>query len=163
MLLKIESSGQAVFCKGFTNPCTQLYPVPSTSTQLHAAPSTSTQLILTSTQFHPPPASSFQPPRSSLQHSQQYSDQNIACNWASSPNLGRKIQNCPFCLNTGTHGISRFLILIPTLVFWICNPFKFVFWQIWAKSCFFCLKIGSHGIFWMLVLIATLVFLNSKT
>ena len=52
----------------------------------------------TSTQHHPPPPSSFQPPPSSfqlppspLQHPQRYKYQNIARNWAISPNLGRKI------------------------------------------------------------------------
>ena len=34
--------------------------------------------------------------------------------WA---NLGPKIQSCPFCLEIGTHGISRMLILAATLVF----------------------------------------------
>ena len=43
----------------------------------------------TSTQLHPPPPSS-------LQHPQQYLNQNIARNWAISPNLGRKIKSCPF-------------------------------------------------------------------
>ena len=42
-----------------------------------------------STQLHPPPPSS-------LQHPQQYLNQNIACNWAISPNLGRKIKSCTF-------------------------------------------------------------------
>ena len=50
--------------------------------------------------------------------------------WA---NLGPQIQSCPFCLKIGTYGISRILILIPTLVFWISN-FKFLFGQIWAKK-----------------------------
>ena len=85
------------------------------------------------TQLHPPPLSSFQPPPSSLQHSQQYSNLNIVRNWAIFPNLGRKILSCPFCLKIGAHGISRLLILIPTLVFWISNP-KFLFGQIWAKK-----------------------------
>ena len=49
-----------------------------------------------STQLHPPPPSSFQPPPSSLLHPQQYLNQNIAHNWAISPNLGRKIKSCPF-------------------------------------------------------------------
>ena len=60
---------------------------------LNRAP-TSTNLISTSTQLHLPPPSSFQPPPSSLQHPQQYSNQNIARNWAIFPNLGRKIQIC---------------------------------------------------------------------
>ena len=38
----------------------------------------------------------FQPPPSSLQHPQQYLNQNIARNWAISPNLGQKIKSCPF-------------------------------------------------------------------
>ena len=42
----------------------------------------------TSTQLHPPPPSS-------LQHPQQYLNQNIAHNWAISPNLGQKIKRCP--------------------------------------------------------------------
>ena len=46
--------------------------------------------------------------------------------WA---NLDPKSQNCLFCLKTGTHGISRILILIATLVFWISNP-NFIFRQI---------------------------------
>ena len=57
---------------GITKPCTHLHPAP------------------------PPPPSSFQPPPSSLQHPQQYLNQNIARNCAISPNLGRKIENCPF-------------------------------------------------------------------
>ena len=49
-----------------------------------------------STQLHPPPPSSFQSPPSSLLHPQQYLNQNIAHNWAISPNLGRKIKSYPF-------------------------------------------------------------------
>ena len=89
---------------GITKPCTHLHP----------APSTSTQLISTSTQLHSPPPSS-------LQHPQQYLNQNIVI----SPNLGQKIKSCPFFLKIGTHGILTMLILIPALVFWIStlNPF----------------------------------------
>ena len=47
----------------------------------------------TSTQLHPPARSSFQPPPSSLQHPQQFLNQNIARNWAISPNLGQKIKS----------------------------------------------------------------------
>ena len=54
-------------------------------TQLHPAPLSSTQLL-------PPPPSSIQPPLSSLQHLLYLKNQNIAHNWAISPNLGRKIQ-----------------------------------------------------------------------
>ena len=111
--------------------------------------------------LHPPPPSSFQPPPIILQHRQRYQNQNIAWNWAFSPNLGRKTQR-PFWLKIGTYGIlevqipnpdknrfldklglknqnmsvwpkfntdgiSRMLIFILPLVFWISNP-KFIFW-----------------------------------
>ena len=49
------------------------------------------------------------------------------------PNLGPKIQSSLLCLKIGTHSISRMLILIPTLVFWISNP-NSLFGQIWAKK-----------------------------
>ena len=58
-------------------------------------------------------------------------------------NLGSKIQSCPFCLKIGTHGISRMLILIPTLVSWISNP-NFLFGQIWNQ------KIKVFRFFWKL-------------
>ena len=64
---------------GITKLCNHLHPAPSTSTQLHLLP-----------------LSSFQPPPSSLQHPQQYLNENIARNWAISPNLGHKIKSCPF-------------------------------------------------------------------
>ena len=98
-----------------------------------------------STQLHPRPLSSFQPLRSSLQHPQQYLNQNIACNWAISPNLGWKIKSFPFWLKIGMHGILTMLILVPTLVFWIANP-KSIFGQIRTekvKSCLFYLKFGT--------------------
>ena len=66
-----------------------------TSIHLHPAPPTSTQLILTFTLLHLPPPSSFQLPPSSLHHPQQYLNQNIACNWEISTNLGRKSKSCP--------------------------------------------------------------------
>ena len=44
------------------------------------------------THFHPPPPCSVQPRPSSLQHPQQYLNQNIAHNWAISSNLGQKIK-----------------------------------------------------------------------
>ena len=50
--------------------------------------------------------------------------------WA---NFGRKSQSCLFCLKIRTHGISRILILIPTLVLWISNP-KSIFGQIWEEE-----------------------------
>ena len=88
------------FKMGITKPCTHLHPVPSTIPQL----------ISTSTQLHPPPPSSFQPPTSSMQHPQQYLDQNISRNWAISPNLGQKIKICPFWLQIGTHVTLEVLI-----------------------------------------------------
>ena len=100
---------------GITKPCTHLHPAPSTSTELHLAPSNSTQFILISTQLHPRPPRSFQPPPSSLQHPQQYSNQNIARNWAIFSNLGRKMQSCPLWLEVGTHGILEVLIPNPDL------------------------------------------------
>ena len=67
-----------------------------TSIHLHPPPPTSTQLISTSTQLYPLPPSSFKPPPSSLYYLQQYLNQNIARNWAISPNLGQKIKSCSF-------------------------------------------------------------------
>ena len=57
--------------------------------------------------------------------------------WA---NLGRKSQSCSFCLKIGTHVISRLLILVPTLVFWISKP-KSIFGQIWIEK----LKVVQFG------------------
>ena len=111
-----------------------------------------------STQLHPPPLSSFQPTPNSLQHPQQYLNQNIARNGAISPNLGQKTKSCPFWLKIGAH-ISRILIPNPDLDFWNFDP-KNHFWANFdpkTKSCPFCLKIGTHGISRMLILIPTLV------
>ena len=107
----------------------------------------------TSIQLHPPPLSS-------LQHPQQYLNQNIAGNWGISQNLGLKIKSCPFWLKNGTHGILEVLIPNPDLDFWNSNP-KNHFWANLGpktQSCPFCLKIGTHGISNMLILIPTLVF-----
>ena len=71
----------------------------------------------TSTQLHPPPPSSFQLPPSSLQHPPQYLNQNIARNWAISPNLGQKIKSCPFRLKISTYGILEVLVPNPDLDF----------------------------------------------
>ena len=128
---------------GITNPCTHLHP----------APSTSKQLIWTSTQLHPPPPSSFQPPPSSLQHLKQYLNQNIARNWAISPNLGREIKNCLFWMKIGTRGILEVLIPNPDLNFWNSDP-KIHFWaNLGSKiqNCAFCLKIDAHSISRMLI------------
>ena len=120
---------------------------------LHPAPSTSTQLISASTQLHPPLPTSFQPPPSSLQHLQQYLNQNIACNWTISPNLSRKIKSCPFWLKTVTHGILEVLILNPDLDIGSFDP-KIHFWGNLGpevQSCPFCLKIVTHSISRMLI------------
>ena len=50
-----------------------------------------------------------------------------------SANLGRKIQSCSLCLEVGMQSISKMLILIPTLVFWISNT-KSTFMQVWDKK-----------------------------
>ena len=140
-------------------------PPPPSSIHLHPAPSTSTQLISTSVQLHPPPPSSFQPPLSSLQHPQQYSNQSIARNWPISPNLGQKIRSFPLWLKIVTYSILEVLIPNPDLDFWNCDP-KIHFWSNLvprSQSCSFCLKIGTHGISRMLILIPTLVFWISKS
>ena len=103
-------------------------------------------LFFTSTQLHPPPPSS-------LQHPQQYLNQNIAHNWAISPNLGWKIKSCPFWLKTGTHGTLEMLIPNPALGFWNSDP-KIHFWANLSpniQSCPFFLKIGTHSISTMLI------------
>ena len=105
------------------------------------------------THLHPPPPSWFQPPPSSLQHPQQYLNQNIARNWAISPNLGQKIKSCPFWLKIGTHGILEVLIPNPDLDFWNSDP-KIHFWANLGpkiQNCPFCLKIGAHSISRMLI------------
>ena len=118
-------------------------------THLHPAPSTTIQLILTYTQLHSSPPSLFQPPPSSLQHPQQYLNQNIARNWAISPNLDRKIKSCQFWLKIGTHAILEVLILNP----WTFNP-KTHFWANLdpkIQSSPFRLKICTLGISRMLI------------
>ena len=50
--------------------------------------------------------------------------------WA---NWGQKSQSCLFCLKIGTHGISRMLILISALAFWISKP-KSIFGQNLAQE-----------------------------
>ena len=57
--------------------------------------------------------------------------------WA---NLGQKSQSCLFCLKIGTHVMSRLLILVPTLVFWISKS-KSIFGQIWTEK----LKVVKFG------------------
>ena len=138
---------------------TQLHPPTPHSTQLHPPPPSS---------FQPPPSSihlqtsSFQPLPSSLHHPQQYLNQIIARNWAISPNLGRKIKNCPFWLKIGTHDILEVLIPNPDLNFWNSNP-KIHFWSNLGpkiQTCPFCQKIGTHSISRILILNADLDFWN---
>ena len=62
------------------------------------------------TQLHPAPPSS-------LQHPQQYLNENIARNWAISPNLGQKSKSCSFLLKFDMRGILEVLIPNPELVF----------------------------------------------
>ena len=121
-----------------TKPCTHLHPAPSTSTQLHP------------------------PLPSSLQHPQQYFNQNMARNWTVSPNLGRKIKNCPFWLKFDTHGILEVLIPIPEVDIWNSNPKIHFCANLGPKiqSCPFCLKIGAHSISRMLIPYPDLDFWN---
>ena len=150
-------------CLNDFSKCVLLNRAP-TPTQLHPPPPSSTQFISTSSQLRPPPPSSFQSPPSSLQHPQQYSNQNIARNWAISPNLGQKVQSCPFWLKIGSDGIMDVLIPNPDLDFWNSNP-KIYFWaNLGPKSqnCPLCLKIITRGISRMLILIRTLIFWNSE-
>ena len=105
------------------------------------------------TQLHPPTPSSFQPSPSSLQHPQQYLNQNIARDWAISPNLGRKLKSCQFWLKIGTHSILEVLIPNPDLDFRNSDP-KIHFWANLCpkiQSCLFCLKIGANSISRMLI------------
>ena len=143
---KSGSFPQGVFKVRITKPCTQLHQAPSTSTQLHPVPSASTQLIWASTQLSATPSTIFEPKH--------------LCNWTISPNLGWKIQSCPFWLKIGSHGILEVPIPNPDLDFWNFNP-KIHFWANLgskSQSCRFCLKISTHGISRMLILITTLIF-----
>ena len=121
-----------------------------TSTKLHSPPPSSSQL-------HLPPISSSGPPPSSLQHPEQYSNQNIACNWAISPNLNGNIQSCPFWLKIGSHGILEVLIPNPDLDFWDSGTKIHFFANLGPKSqsCPFYLKIDTHGISRILIRIST--------
>ena len=125
-----------------------MHPTPPSSIHLH--------------QLHPPLPSSFQPPPSSLQHPQQYLNQNMARNWATSPNLGRKIKSCPFWLKTGAHVIFEVLIPNPDLDFWNSDPKIYFRANLGPKiqSCLFCLKIGACSISRMLIPNPDLVFWN---
>ena len=123
------------------------------STHLQPASSTSTQLISISTQLHPRPPSSCQPLPSSLQHPQQYLNQNIARDWAISPNLGQKIKGCPFWLIIGIYGILEGVIPNPDLGFWNSDPKIHFLATLGPKiqSSLFCLKFGAPSISRMLI------------
>ena len=126
-----------------------------------------------STQLHPPPPSSFQPPPSSIHlhpahfnlHPAHFSlhpalcntlnniSNNIARNWAISPNLGQKTKSCPFWLKIGTHGILEILIPNPDLDFWNSDT-KIHFWANLGPKiikCLNCLKIGTYSISRMVI------------
>ena len=123
---------------------------------MHPPPTSSIHL-------HPPTPSSFQSPPSFLQHPQQYLNQNIARNWAISPNLGCKIESCPFWLKIGTRCLFEVLIPNPHWDFWNSDP-KNHFWANLSpkiQSRTFCLKIGAHSIWMMLIPSSNLDFWNS--
>ena len=113
---------------GITKPCTQLHPDSCTSTQLHRRPP------------------------SSLQHPQQYLNQNIAHNWAIFPNLGPKIKSSQFFLKIDASSMSRILIPDPDLDFWNFDPK--------IHCCPFWLKIATHSMSRMLIPNADLHFWN---
>ena len=104
---------------GITKPCTQLHPDSSTSTQLHPRPT------------------------SSLQHPQQYLNQNIARNWVIFPNLGQKIKSSQFFLKIDASSMSRILIPDPDLDFWNFYPK--------IHCCPFSLKIATRSMSRMLI------------
>ena len=86
--------------------------------------------------------------------------------WA---NFDQKSQSCLYCLKIGTQVISRFLILVRTLVPWMSKS-KSIFGQIWAekvKAVLFFLKIDKHAhthteSWRILILISILVFSKFK-
>ena len=161
---------------GLTKPCTttsttQLHPPPPSSIHLHPAPPSS--IHLHPTHFNLPPALStsihLHPAHFSLHQlsatDQQYFDQNIARNWAVSPNFGRKTKSCPFWLKISTYGILEELIPNPDLDLWNFDP-KINFWANLSQksqSCLFYLKIGIYVILKFLILVPILVFWISKS
>ena len=125
--------------QGISKPCTQLHPAPSTSTQLISA---STQLVATPSTLN--------------------LNQNIARNYAVSPNLGPKNKNCPIWLKIGTHDILEALTVNPDLDFWNSDP-KIPFWTNLGpkiEKSPFCLKIGTHSISRILIPNPVLDFWN---
>ena len=85
---------------------------------LNCAP-TSTQLISASTKFFATPSPLLEP--------------KYHMKLGNFPKSRWKIQSCPFYLKIGAHSISRMLILIPTLVFFVFSH-KSISGQIHAKK-----------------------------
>ena len=89
-------------------------------------------------------------------------NQNIARNWAISPNLDRNIKSYTFWLKIGTHGILEELVWNPDLDFWN-SDYKIHLWANLGpkiQSCPFCLKTGTHSISKMLIPNSDLDFWN---
>ena len=130
-------------------PCTNLHPAPSfspISTSSNHLISASAHLSATSCK------------------NQRYKNQTTARNWAISPNLGRKIQSCFFCLKIGFYGNLKMMIPNPDLDFGN-SELKIHFWANLggkSQSCPFCLKIGTAGILEELIPILDLDFWNSN-
>ena len=106
-----------ILITGITKPCTHLHPASSTSTQLH-----------------PPPTSSFQPPPSSI-HLHAALCNTLNNTWTKILHIigqfpqiyAKKSKSCPFWQKVGTWGILEVLILNPDLHFWNSNH-KIHFW-----------------------------------
>ena len=131
-----------------------------------------------SSQLHPSPRSSFEPPLSSTHvHPAHFSLRPALCNtlnniWTKilyvigqfpQKNFPRKIKSCPFWLKIGPHDILEVLIPKLDLHFWNSDP-KIHFWANLdpkIQNCPFCLKIGSHSILRMLIPNPDLNFWNS--
>ena len=120
--------------EGITKPCTHLKPAPSTSNHLHLAPSTTTQLISKSTQLHPPSPSSFQPEASSLEHPQQYLNQNVAHNWRISPKFMPKEWTLSFLTENWHTSYIGGVDSESTHTFLKFRPQKFILGEIWAQK-----------------------------
>ena len=89
---------------------TQLHPPPPSFIYLYSAPYPPTKLMPAFTQ-----------PSATILY-QCYRNQNITRNWEISPNLGQKIQSCPFYLKIGSDGILEVVIPNSELDFWNVDP-----------------------------------------
>ena len=94
---------------------------------VHPRPPSSIHLHPAYFNLQPVPPSSFQPPVSSLQHPQQYLNQNIARNWTISSNLDQKIKSRSFWLKIGSYGTLEVLTPNSDLDFGNFDP-KIHFW-----------------------------------